>query len=67
MYYLVVYLQLVLLTPWLFRLLDRPAARAALYAATPATLAVRYALSVAGLSLGNVQFLAHFDSGIASR
>lgn len=51
LYYLVVYLQLVLLTPWLFRLLDRPAARAALYAATPATLCARYALSVTGLSL----------------
>lgn len=46
-----VYLQLVLLTPWLFRLLDRPAARAALYAVTPAALVVRYALSVAGISL----------------
>lgn len=51
LYYLVVYLQLVLLTPWLFRLLDRPAARAALYAVTPLTLCVRYALSVAGFSL----------------
>lgn len=51
LYYLVVYLQLVLLTPWLFRLLDRPAVRAVLYAVTPATLVVRYALSVAGFSL----------------
>ncbi len=50
LYYLVVYLQLTLLTPWLFRLLDRPAARAALYAVTPAVLCVRYALSMAGVS-----------------
>lgn len=51
LYYLVVYLQLTLLTPWLFRLLDRPAARAALYAVTPLTLCARYALAVAGVSL----------------
>lgn len=51
LYYLVVYLQLTLLTPWLFRLLDRPAARTALYAVTPLALLARYALSVAGLSL----------------
>lgn len=51
LYYLVVYLQLSLLTPWLFRLLDRPASRAALYAVTPVTLALRYALSAAGASL----------------
>lgn len=51
LYYLIVYLQLVLLTPWLFRLLDRPAARAALYSITPLTLYARYALSAAGLSL----------------
>ena len=51
LYYLVVYLQLVLLTPWLFRLLDRPAVRVVLYAVTPITLCVRYALSVAGISL----------------
>lgn len=51
LYYLVVYLQLTLLTPWLLRLLDRPAARTALYAVTPATLLARYALSVVGLSL----------------
>lgn len=51
LYYLVVYLQLTVLTPWLFRLLDRPAARTALYAVTPATLLARYALSAAGLSL----------------
>lgn len=51
LYYLVVYLQLTLLTPWLFRLLDRPAARAALYAVTPLTLIARYVLSVAGVSL----------------
>lgn len=51
LYYLVVYLQLTLLTPWLFWLLDRPAARVALYAATPLTLGARYALSVAGVSL----------------
>lgn len=41
----------MLLTPWLYRLLDRPAARAVLYAVTPATLCARYVLSVAGLSL----------------
>ena len=51
LYYLIVYLQLVLLTPWLFRLLNRPAARAALYAVSPATLCARYALSAAGISL----------------
>lgn len=51
LYYLVVYLQLTLLTPWLFSMLDRPATRMALYAVTPATLCVRYAISVAGASL----------------
>lgn len=51
LYYLVVYLQLALLTPWLFRMLDRPATRMALYAVTPATLCIRYAISVAGASL----------------
>lgn len=51
LYYLIVYLQLVLLTPWLFRLLDRPTVRAVLYAVTPLTFCARYALSVAGVSL----------------
>lgn len=51
LYYLVVYLQLVFLTPWLFRLLDRPAVRTALYVVTPLALLARYALSVAGFSL----------------
>ncbi len=51
LYYLVVYLQLVLLTPLLFRLLGQPVVRAALYAVTPLTLCVRYALSVVGISL----------------
>lgn len=51
LYYLVVYLQPTLLTPWLLRLLDRPAARTALYAVTPLALLARYALSVAGFSL----------------
>lgn len=50
-YYLVVYLQLTLLTPWLLRLLDQPAAYTALYAVIPATLLARYAPSVVGLSL----------------
>ncbi len=35
----------------LFRLLERPLLRGALYALTPATLCARYALSAAGLSL----------------
>lgn len=51
LYYLVVYLQLTLLTPWLFCLLEWPAARTALWAVTPLTLCVRYVLSVAGFSL----------------
>lgn len=45
------YLQLTLLTPWLFRLIDRPTVRAALYAVTPLTLCTRYALSATGSSL----------------
>lgn len=51
LYYLVVYLQLVLLTPLLFRLLEKPGPRAALYVVTPLTLCVRYMLSIAGISL----------------
>ena len=41
----------MLLTPWLFRLLDRPAVRMGLYAVTPVTLCLRYAISLSGLSL----------------
>lgn len=51
LYYLVVYLQLVLLTPWLFRLLERPTLRVALYAVTPLVLCARYAFSAMGVSL----------------
>ena len=51
LYYLVVYLQLTLITPWLFRLLDRPAVRIVLYVVTPATLAIRYTASIADVSL----------------
>ena len=40
----------MLLTPRLFRLLDRPVARTALYAVTPVTFFARYALSVEGFT-----------------
>lgn len=47
MYYLLVYMQLVLLTPLFFRLLDRH--RVALYMVTPLVLAVRVTVSALGL------------------
>ena len=49
MYYILVYAQLVLVTPVVFRLLERKGAAAALYAVTPATLAARLLLAVAGV------------------
>ena len=49
LYYLVVYLQLVLLTPWLFRLLERPTLRVALYAVTPLVLCALCVLRHGGL------------------
>lgn len=48
MYYLLVYAQLVLLTPALYRMLDFAWARAALYAITPAITLVRIGLALAG-------------------
>lgn len=50
MYYLLVYMQLVLATPLLYRLLRRGGrARIVLYAATPLMLIVRYIFSMLGL------------------
>lgn len=48
MYYLLVYTQLVLLTPALYRLLDFAWARVALYAITPAITLARIGLALAG-------------------
>ena len=48
MYYLLVYAQLVLLTPVLYRLLDFAWARAALYTITPAITLLRIGLALAG-------------------
>lgn len=47
MYYLLVYAQLVLLTPALYRLLDFARARAVLYATTPVITFVRIGLAIA--------------------
>lgn len=50
MYYLLVYMQLVLVTPLLYRILDGgKVARLLLYAVTPALLVLRYALGLLGL------------------
>lgn len=49
LYYLLVYAQLVLLTPWLYRTLR--SRRVVMYAITPAVLVLRESLGVFGLSL----------------
>lgn len=50
MYYLLVYMQLVLVTPLLYRILDGGGtARLLLYVVTPALLVLRYALGLLGL------------------
>lgn len=50
MYYLLVYMQLVLVTPLLYRILDGGnAARLLLYAVTPALLVLRYVFGLLGL------------------
>lgn len=51
LYYLIVYLQLVFLTPLLYWMLDRRALRMALFAVTPVVILVRYALALASVSV----------------
>lgn len=70
LYYLVVYLQLVLLTPLLHRWLARGGApRIALWCVTPLCLVVRYALTFAGLPSANIRafcgtWLAYYLFGL---
>lgn len=56
LYYLIVYLQLVLLTPLLYRLLAYPIARALLYAVTPTALLIRYDFSLVSVSIPIQEF-----------
>lgn len=55
MYYLLVYAQLVILTPWLYRLLRSH--RVLAYAATPIVLVVREACACAGLPIPHLNAL----------
>lgn len=53
MYYLLVYAQLVLLTPWIYRSLKTH--RVLLYAVTPCALLIRECLAIAGTSTPHIQ------------
>ena len=55
LYYLLVYVQLVVLTPLIYRVLHRH--RAALYAVTPLCLALRELCAIVGIALPQVQVL----------